>query len=178
MTTGPAGLTHLDAEGNPHMVDVGGKRDTDRVAVAEGQVLLSAEAARAVSSGATAKGNVLQIARLAGIQGAKHTALLIPLCHPLPIDRVDVHVALEGQVVTVRATVGTRWRTGVEMEAMTAVSAACLTVYDMLKAIDRGMRITGVRLLEKRGGRSGHWVAPGETPAKAPEAVVQSLSTS
>ncbi len=156
---GPAGLTHLDADGNPHMVDVGAKPDTDRVAVAQGEVHLSAAAAAAVEAGTTAKGNVLQIARLAGIQGAKHTALLIPLCHPLPIDRVDVDVALADGVVTVRATVGTRWRTGVEMEAMTAVTAACLTVYDMLKAIDRGMRITGVRLLEKRGGRSGHWRA-------------------
>jgi cyclic pyranopterin phosphate synthase len=157
--SGPAGLTHLDAEGNPHMVDVGGKRDTDRVAVAQGMVHLSPEAAQAVARGETAKGNVLQIARLAGIQGAKHTALLIPLCHPLPIDRVEVDVRLDGSVVRVQATVGTRWRTGVEMEAMTAVTAACLTVYDMLKAIDRGMRISEVRLLEKRGGRSGHWRA-------------------
>lgn len=158
--SGPAGLTHLDADGNPHMVDVGGKRDTERVAVAEGCVHLSAAAAEAVARGETAKGNVLQIARLAGIQGAKHTALLIPLCHPLPIDRVELDVCLEGTVVRVQATVGTRWRTGVEMEAMTAVTAACLTVYDMLKAIDRGMRISEVRLLEKKGGRSGHWRAP------------------
>ena len=109
---------------------------------------------------------MLAIARLAGIQGAKRSAELIPLCHPLPIDRVEVEVvALAPDAggswrVQVRATVGTRWRTGVEMEALTAVSAACLTVYDMLKAVDRGMRIEGIRLLEKRGGRSGTWRAP------------------
>lgn len=150
-------LTHLNVDGNPHMVDVGRKADTDRVAVAEGRVRLSPAAADVVRTETNAKGNVLQIARIAGIQGAKHTALLIPLCHPLPIDAVAVDVTLVGDVVEVVATVRTRWRTGVEMEALTAVSAACLTVYDMLKAIDRGMVIEGLGLVEKRGGRSGHW---------------------
>ncbi len=165
-----SGLTHLDADGHPHMVDVGAKPDTDRVARAEGFVLLSAEAWRLVAEGGAAKGDVLAIARLAGIQGAKRTADLVPLCHPLPIDAVEVQVQAlpAGDAATepsarwrirVEATVRTRWRTGVEMEALTAVTAACLTVYDMVKAVDRGMRIEGVRLLEKKGGRSGHWVA-------------------
>ncbi len=152
-------LTHLDPDGNPHMVDVRGKPDTDRRAVAEGYVVLSAEALRLATERRAAKGDVLQIARLAGIQGAKRTAELIPLCHPLPIDAVAVDVAPEAGRVRIEATVRTRWRTGVEMEALTAVSAAALTVYDMLKAVDRGMRIEGVRLLEKEGGRSGSWRA-------------------
>ncbi|RME21054.1 MAG: cyclic pyranopterin monophosphate synthase MoaC [Deltaproteobacteria bacterium] len=163
---GPGGLTHLDADGRPRMVDVGAKADTDRLARAEGFVVLSEEAWRLVAEGRAHKGDVLAIARLAGIQAAKRTADLIPLCHPLPLDGVQVDAeALPADAdgpwrVRVEARVHTRWRTGVEMEALTSVTAACLTVYDMVKAVDRGMRIEGIRLLEKRGGRSGHYVAP------------------
>ena len=154
-----AELTHITPEGDARMVDVGDKPDTDRLAVAEGFVSLSADALAAITEQRVKKGDVLSIAQLAGIQAAKRTADLVPLCHPLPIDGVDVTVTpVEGRV-RVEARVRTRWRTGVEMEALTAVSAACLTVYDMVKAIDRGMRIEGVRLLEKRGGRSGDWRA-------------------
>jgi len=155
------GLTHLDPEGNARMVDVGAKPDTDRRAVAEGFVHLSARALRAITDGAVEKGDVLLIAQIAGIQGAKRTAELIPLCHPLPVDSVTVHLEPqpEDQVIRIEAEVKTRWRTGVEMEALCAVNAAALTVYDMVKAIDRGMWIGGVRLLEKHGGRSGSWVA-------------------
>lgn len=161
----PDGLTHLDADGHPHMVDVGDKVDTDRLAVAEGLVVLGEAAWRLAAEGGARKGDVLAVARLAGIQGAKRTAELVPLCHPLPIDAVEVELhALPADAtgpwrIRVQATVRTRWRTGVEMEALTAVSAAALTVYDMLKAVDRGMRIDGIRLLEKRGGRSGTWLA-------------------
>ena len=154
-----AELTHITPEGDARMVDVGDKPDTDRLAVAEGFVSLSADALAAITEQRVKKGDVLSIAQLAGIQAAKRTADLVPLCHPLPIDGVDVTVTpVEGRV-RVEARVRTRWRTGVEMEALTAVSAACLTVYDMVKAIDRGMRIEGLRLLEKRGGRSGDWRA-------------------
>jgi cyclic pyranopterin phosphate synthase len=153
-----AELTHLDEHGNAHMVDVGGKAITDRVAVAEGRIRLGPDALAAVVERRAAKGDVLAIAQLAGIQGAKRTADLIPLCHPLPITSVDVHLEVDGTEVVCRATARATWRTGVEMEAMTAVSAALLTVYDMLKAVDRSMEIGAIRLLEKRGGRSGHWV--------------------
>ncbi|MFT4979672.1 MAG: cyclic pyranopterin phosphate synthase [Myxococcota bacterium] len=155
------GLTHLDADGNARMVDVGGKPDTDRRATAEGYVHLSDAALQAVVAGTVKKGDVLMIAQLAGIQGAKRAADLIPLCHPLPIDSVTVHLEAQPEdgAIRIEATVKTRWRTGVEMEALAAVSAAALTVYDMLKAIDRGMWIGGVRLLEKHGGRSGSWIA-------------------
>ena len=150
-------LSHLGPDGAPRMVDVGDKADTERVAVAEGRVRLSPAAEAALASGATPKGDVLQIARLAGIQGAKHTALLIPLCHPLPLDAVEVEVEPEPGGVRVRARVRTRWRTGVEMEALAAVSAACLTVVDMLKGVDRGLVIDGLRVVHKRGGRGGAW---------------------
>ena len=155
-------LTHLDSDGNPHMVDVGGKPDTLRVAVAEAWVRM-APATRALAvSGGHQKGDVLQIARLAGIQGAKRTADLIPLCHPLPLDAVSVDIEAVGEdALRIVATARTVWRTGVEMEAMTAASAAALTVYDMLKGTERGIRLSEIRLLEKRGGRSGHWLADG-----------------
>ena len=153
-------FTHLDADGNPHMVDVGDKPITAREATAEGRVLVSPEAYAAIVEGRVKKGDVLTVARLAGIQGAKRTADLVPLCHPLPIDAVEVSVEARDGAVHVRSRVRTAWRTGVEMEALTAVSVACLTVYDMVKSVDKGMRIEGVRLLEKRGGRSGHWRAP------------------
>ena len=155
-----SGLTHLDAEGRPRMVDVSQKAVTLREAVAEGTVTMRPETLGAARR-AGPKGSALQVATLAGIQAAKRTGDLIPLCHPLPLDAVDVTVepdeALPG--VRVTATARTTGRTGVEMEAMTAVSIACLTVYDMLKAIERGMTIGGVRLLSKTGGKSGDWRA-------------------
>jgi cyclic pyranopterin phosphate synthase len=155
-----AELTHIDEQGRPRMVDVSSKSDTDRLAVAEGRVVMSPGALLAITEGRVKKGDVLQIARLAGIQGAKRAAEMIPLCHPLPIDGVELDVVPDtDHSVRITARVVTRWRTGVEMEALTAVTAAALTVYDMVKAIDRGMRIEGVRLLEKRGGRSGAWLA-------------------
>jgi len=154
-------LTHLDPAGHPHMVDVGDKDITDREALAEGWVRVSEEAMRAVLERRVKKGDVLLVAELAGIQGAKRTSDLIPLCHPLPLDAVDVSVEPVDGRLRVRARARTRGRTGVEMEAMTAVTAAALTVYDLLKAIDRGVVIEGVRLLEKRGGRSGTWRAEG-----------------
>lgn len=155
----PAGLTHIDPQGNPQMVDVSGKPDTQRLAVAEGWIRMSPHAFEAITSGRIKKGDVLMVAQLAGIQAAGRTADLIPLCHPLPIDAVRVQAEPREGGIHVRATVKTRWRTGVEMEALTAVSGACLTIYDMVKAIDRGMCIEGIRLLQKDGGRSGPWRA-------------------
>jgi cyclic pyranopterin phosphate synthase len=150
-------LTHLDPDGNPRMVDTSAKAETERVAVAEGWVRMSPEALVVIQEGRAAKGDVLQIARIAGIAGAKRTADLIPLCHPLPLDGVSVDVVATAEGVHATATVKTVWRTGVEMEALTAVAVALLSVYDTVKAIDRGMRIDGVQLLEKHGGRSGSW---------------------
>jgi cyclic pyranopterin phosphate synthase len=154
-------LTHFDDKGDAHMVDVSGKAVTDRVAVAEGRVVMAAETLALVTEGRAKKGDVLGVARLAGIMGAKKTADLIPLCHPLPITKVALDLeadpALPG--VVVRATVKTGGQTGVEMEALTAVTIACLTIYDMLKAAEKGMRIEGVRLLMKDGGKSGRFEA-------------------
>lgn len=160
----PDELTHLNAHGHPHMVDVGGKPDTQREARVEALVRLGARAFDLACSGGHRKGDVLQVARLAGIQGAKRAADLVPLCHPLPIDAVSVDITPHpteggGGLIRVVSTVRTRWRTGVEMEAMTAASAAALTIYDMLKGTERGIVIEKLRLLEKKGGRSGHWVA-------------------
>lgn len=152
-------LTHLDSQGHAHMVHVGGKTLTDRAATAEGWVRLSAVAFRAVCEGEVPKGDVMAVARIAGIQGAKRTADLIPLCHPLPLDGVSVELRPTQGRIRVRATARTHWKTGVEMEALTAVSAACLAVYDMCKALDKEICIEGVRLLDKRGGRSGDWRA-------------------
>jgi cyclic pyranopterin monophosphate synthase len=153
-------LTHMDAAGNAHMVDVGGKPVTAREAVATGRIRMTPAARRAIVEQRVKKGDVLAVAQLAGIQSAKRTADWIPLCHPLPLTSVKVTLEPEGDdAVCVRATVRCNWYTGVEMEALTAASAALLTVYDMVKAIDRGMVIEGVRLLEKRGGRSGEWIA-------------------
>lgn len=152
-------LTHLDAAGAAHMVDIGAKPATRREAVATGRIAMAAEAARAIRDGAVAKGDVLALARVAGIMAAKRTASLIPLCHPLPLTRVAIDLAVEEAGVTVTATVATTGQTGVEMEALTAVSVALLTVYDMAKAIDRTMTIGGVRLLSKTGGKAGDWVA-------------------
>jgi cyclic pyranopterin phosphate synthase len=153
-------LTHFDAQGQAHMVDVSEKSDTAREAVAEGLVLMSSETL-ALAQGGAAKGDVMGVARLAGIMGAKRTADLIPLCHPLPIAKVAVDLtpdpALPG--IRVTATVRTTGKTGVEMEALTAVTTACLTVYDMLKAAQKDMRIEGIRLLLKTGGKSGEFRA-------------------
>lgn len=153
-------LTHLDSDGRPRMVDVSDKPHTDRVAVAEARVRMSEAARQAIGSGGVKKGNVLRIAELAGVQGCKRTSDLIPLCHPLPIDGVEVIAELDGDGVRIEATVRAHWKTGVEMEALAAVSSAALTVYDCTKAIDKSMVIYGVRLLSKRGGRSGDYQAP------------------
>lgn len=154
-------LTHLDAHGHARMVDVGGKAETQRVAIAEGRIGMSAAALAAIRDGTVPKGDVLAAARIAGIMAAKKTAELIPLCHPLALDAVTVDFALEDQGLRVTASASLTGRTGVEMEAMTAVSVALLTIYDMAKAVDKGMEITGVRLIEKRGGKSGTWRADG-----------------
>jgi cyclic pyranopterin phosphate synthase len=158
------GLTHLDAQGQAHMVDVGSKAETHRVARAEGRIGMSEAALAAIEAGDSKKGDVLGVARVAAIQAAKRTSELIPLCHPLPITRVSVDLQIDRSLASVVCTaqVETFGRTGVEMEALVAVQIALLTVYDMCKAVDRSMRIDGVRLLEKSGGRSGHWVAPAD----------------
>lgn len=155
-------LTHFDAGGEAHMVDVGAKEETHRVARATGSVHMKPETLALVRSGAAKKGDVLGVARIAAIQAAKRTGELIPLCHPLALTRVAVDIELDEQAsaVTMTATVETRGRTGVEMEALTAVSVGLLTIYDMCKAVDRGMRIDSIRLLEKSGGKSGTYVAP------------------
>jgi cyclic pyranopterin phosphate synthase len=155
-------LSHTDDEGSARMVDVGEKPVTPREAVAEGRVVMSPEAFALVRDNAVAKGDVLAVARLAGIGGAKRTAELVPLCHTLPLDVVEVNAEADAGLPGVRITarVKATARTGVEMEALTAVSVACLTVYDMVKAVDRGMRIEGIRLLSKTGGVRGDWTAP------------------
>ena len=155
-----SGLTHLDDTGAARMVDVGGKAVTARVAVAGGRIGMTAQALAAIREGSAKKGDVLATARIAGIMAAKRTAELIPLCHPLPISSVTIDLALDADGVAVTASVSTTGQTGVEMEALTAASVALLTIYDMAKALDRGMRIEGVELLEKRGGKSGDWRAP------------------
>jgi cyclic pyranopterin phosphate synthase len=154
-------LTHLDAEGNARMVDVSAKDVTVREATAKGRVTMAAETLRLVTTGTAKKGDVLAVARIAGIMAAKRTHDLIPLCHPLALQSITVDLSPDeaGPAVEVTATVRVEGKTGVEMEALTAVSVACLTVYDMLKAADRAMRIEAVRLVEKSGGRSGHYRA-------------------
>lgn len=156
------GLTHLDEAGAARMVDVSRKAETARVAVATGRISMSATARDAIAGGTVPKGDVLAAARIAGIMGAKRTAELIPLCHPLPLDRVDVALTITESGVAATATAATTGRTGVEMEALTAVSVALLTIHDMAKALDKAMVIDGVRLLSKTGGKSGDWVAPAE----------------
>lgn len=152
-------LSHLDGAGRPHMVDVTGKAATARTAVAEGAIQMSRDAFQLVAEGAVAKGSVLAVSELAGTLAAKRTAELIPLCHPLGLDHVAVEATLDAALpgVRVRAAAKTVGRTGVEMEALTAVSVALLAVYDMVKAADRGMEIQGVHLVEKTGGRRGDW---------------------
>ncbi|MCW2309770.1 cyclic pyranopterin monophosphate synthase MoaC [Rhodobium gokarnense] len=155
-------LTHIDASGKADMVDVSDKAVTERVAVATGSVTMLPETLKMILAGDAKKGDVIGTARIAGIMAAKRTHELIPLCHPLLLTKVSVDIepdeSLPGLVVTATAKVG--GQTGVEMEALTAASVACLTVYDMAKAVDRFMEIGGIRLLEKSGGRSGHWRAP------------------
>ena len=150
-------LTHLDDQGNAKMVDVGDKDVTSREAIARGYISIQPETLRLIKEGLMKKGDVLTIAQLAGIMGAKKTSELIPLCHPLPLDKVDVELELDDAEcrIDITATARTTARTGVEMEALTAVTVAALTLYDMCKSVDRGMRIEAVRLVEKRGGRSG-----------------------
>ena len=150
-------LTHLDEEGRARMVDVGHKPDTERLAVARGEVHVKPETLRLIQEGALKKGDVLTVAQLAGVMAAKRTAELIPLCHPLPLTHVEVNLTPNPTAsrVEIEARVKTTHKTGVEMEALTAVSVAALTIYDMAKAVDRGMRVTNVRLVEKRGGQSG-----------------------
>ncbi|MAQ12064.1 MAG: cyclic pyranopterin monophosphate synthase MoaC [Chloroflexi bacterium] len=150
-------LTHLDDQGNAKMVDVGDKDVTSREAIARGYISIQPETLRLIKEGLMKKGDVLTIAQLAGIMGAKKTSELIPLCHPLPLDKVEVELELDDTEcrIDVTATARTTARTGVEMEALTAVTVAALTLYDMCKSVDRGMRIEAVRLVEKRGGRSG-----------------------
>jgi len=152
-------LTHQDETGRPKMVDVGGKVETERVATAEGRLIMADSTLRALLEGRTKKGDPLLVAQLAGIQGAKRTSDLIPLCHPIGLSSAEVRLDPDDGLPGVRVTATTRVvaRTGVEMEALTAVSVALLTLYDMLKAIDRGMVIEGIRLLRKSGGRSGDW---------------------
>jgi cyclic pyranopterin phosphate synthase len=154
-------LTHFDAQGQAHMVDVAAKASTHRVAVAEGRIRMEPATLALIQSGNAKKGDVLGIARIAGIQGAKKTSDLIPLCHPLALTRVAVEFEVEpaSHSVRCRASAECTGQTGVEMEALSAVSVALLTIYDMCKAVDRGMTIDGVRLVEKRGGKSGLWVA-------------------
>lgn len=152
-------LTHFNAAGDAHMVDVGAKPATARRAIAEGRILMHAQTLERIRAGDHKKGDVLGVARVAGIMGAKRTADLVPLCHPLALTRVDIELETETDPAGVycRASVETRGQTGVEMEALTAVQIALLTIYDMCKAIDRGMTIDQVRLMEKSGGKSGHW---------------------
>ncbi|WP_299644163.1 cyclic pyranopterin monophosphate synthase MoaC [uncultured Ruegeria sp.] len=154
-------LTHFDAQGQAHMVDVSDKDVTDRVAVAAGHIKMASETFEIISEGRAKKGDVLGIARLAGIMGAKKTPDLIPLCHPLPVTKVAVELTLDPDLpgVLIEATVKTSGQTGVEMEALTAVSTAALTVYDMTKAVDKAMEIGGIRVLLKDGGKSGRYEA-------------------
>jgi cyclic pyranopterin phosphate synthase len=159
-----ADLTHFDASGQARMVDVGEKEETKRIAIAGGRVNMLPETAEVIRQGTAAKGDVLGVARVAGIMAAKRTWELVPMCHPLLLTKVEMTLAVVGNGVDIEARVETRGKTGVEMEALTAVSVAALTVYDMVKAIDRAMTIDAVRLIEKHGGKSGDFVR-GETPA-------------
>lgn len=152
-------LTHVDEAGAAHMVDVSAKAETTRQAVAHGRISMSAEAARAIIEGSAKKGDVLAVARVAGIMAAKKTAELIPLCHPLMLSKVTLDLSADEEGVTGTATVRTTGQTGVEMEALTAVSVALLTIYDMAKAIDKGMILGPIALVEKTGGKSGDWRA-------------------
>jgi cyclic pyranopterin monophosphate synthase len=154
-------LTHIDAKGEARMVDVSAKAATERTAVAEGRVVMSKATLAMIASGNAKKGDVLGTARIAGIMAAKRTSELVPLCHPLALSKATIDITLDEELpgCVVRATVKVTGPTGVEMEALTAVSIACLTIYDMIKAAERGARIEGIHLIEKRGGKSGHYRA-------------------
>ena len=154
-------LTHFDAAGQAHMVDVGEKAETARLARASGTIFMQPETLALISTGSAKKGDVLGIARIAAIQASKRTGELIPLCHPIALTRVAAEFSIDRtrNAVDCTVTAECHGRTGVEMEALTAVSAGLLTIYDMCKAVDRGMRIDNIRLLEKKGGKSGHWLA-------------------
>ncbi|NDJ59662.1 MAG: cyclic pyranopterin monophosphate synthase MoaC [Chloroflexi bacterium] len=158
-------LSHIDEHGAARMVDVGAKPETERVAVAAGRVYMQVETLRLIRDGALKKGDVLTVARIAGIMAAKRTADLIPLCHPIPLTKIEVEIGLEDPdsngegAIHITATARTIGKTGVEMEALTAVSVAALTIYDMAKAVDRAMRLSDIRLLEKRGGQHGDYTA-------------------
>ncbi|MGH7505325.1 MAG: cyclic pyranopterin monophosphate synthase MoaC [Longimicrobiales bacterium] len=158
-------LSHQDDAGRPRMVNVGGKAESRRVATAEGVLRMAPSTLDALLANRLPKGDPLTVAQIAGIQAAKRTADLIPLCHPVPLSRIDVQLEVDDRIPGIRAvaTVEVVGRTGVEMEALTAIGVALLTTYDMLKAIDRSMRIDGIRLLHKQGGRGGTWEAPGES---------------
>ncbi|WP_113155157.1 cyclic pyranopterin monophosphate synthase MoaC [Nitratireductor sp. OM-1] len=159
MSEKAAGLTHIGASGEAHMVDVSGKQETSREALAEGAVVMKAETLEAILAGNAKKGDVLATARIAGIMAAKKTHDLIPLCHPLALSKVVVDIEPDHELPGLRVTARVRvtGQTGVEMEALTAASVACLTIYDMAKALDKGMVLDGIRLLEKTGGKSGDW---------------------
>ncbi|MBN9028136.1 MAG: cyclic pyranopterin monophosphate synthase MoaC [Rhizobiales bacterium] len=161
----PPRLTHLDETGAAHMVDVSAKAITERTAVAEGTVTMQPATLDLIRSGTAAKGDVIATARIAGIMAAKKTHELIPLCHPIMLSKVKIEIEFEDTLpgLRIRATTKVAERTGVEMEALTAVSVACLTIYDMAKAVDRGMTVGGIRLIEKTGGRSGDWTAESES---------------
>jgi cyclic pyranopterin phosphate synthase len=154
-------LTHFDSQGQAHMVDVGGKSETERVAVATGNIRMLASTLALIIKGDTKKGDVLGIARIAAIQASKRTSDLIPLCHPISLTKVGVEFEIDEKANTIYCTVTAKCtgKTGVEMEALTATSVALLTIYDMCKAVDRGMVMNEIKLLEKQGGKSGHWVA-------------------
>jgi cyclic pyranopterin phosphate synthase len=164
-------LTHLDEHGQARMVDVGAKAETEREATAAGRVRMQPETLRLLREGNLPKGDVLGSARVAGIMAAKRTSELIPMCHPLLVTKVAVEFAFDEAASTVEivSTVKCKGQTGVEMEALTAVSVAALTIYDMAKAVERGMIIDGIRLLEKRGGKSGHWTVSGHSRAREEE---------
>lgn len=153
-------LSHIKADGTAHMVDVSAKPITTREAKAKGRVVMRPQTAALIRDGQAAKGDVLAAARIAGIMAAKNTGALIPLCHPLPLDSVNIDLIMEAEAVDITATARTTGRTGVEMEALTAVSVAALTIYDMLKAVDKGMTIEAIRLVFKTGGKSGTFLAP------------------
>jgi cyclic pyranopterin phosphate synthase len=164
-----SGLTHFDATGQAHMVDVGGKADTKRVAVATGCIRMLPATLAIIQSGSAKKGDVLGIARIAAIMASKRTSDLIPLCHPLALTHVSAEFEIDVPQSSVRCTVRaeTAGKTGVEMEALTAVQVGLLTIYDMCKAVDRGMTIGDVKLLEKMGGKSGHWTNPEQAPLES-----------
>jgi cyclic pyranopterin phosphate synthase len=153
------GLTHIDEAGAARMVDVGGKAITAREAIASGRITMSTEAATAIDAGTAKKGDVLAVARVAGIMAAKRTSDLIPLCHPLPLTKVEIDLVVDETGVTATATASTEGKTGVEMEALTAATVTLLTIYDMAKAIDKTMVLSDIRVRAKSGGKSGNWTA-------------------